>query len=373
MSEGKEAEQLHIGQKLKDARVAKGMTLDDLQQSTKIQKRYLIAIEDEKFDELPGDFYVRAFVKQYANTVGLDGNDLLKQYDDYLPKTKTETYTEHLDEAVETRSGQHHQNTVNWIDQLRQHLPTIIVVLIVVVVLAAIWLTAIVRNHNNSSTKIDSSSVKVSGESSHKKAKKKTTSADTIKLNQTQRTDSAVTFKSDKALKKSTKLQISTTGNSYNSVRVDDRDRLAKTMGDGDRSTVTIAKNVHSITIRVGNARNTKIKVGNQTLDITDHNRYPSTRTVTIQFGDSSSSSSSSTANNNNGNRSTTTTTTNDGGDNSNNTTTSNDGGSRATNNQGGGRATTTTAPQTNGQSNNGASQGNAGAAGGNGGSNNNQ
>ena len=81
--------QLNIGKKLKDARVANGLTLDDLQQATKIQKRYLIAIEDEKFDELPGDFYVRAFIKQYANTVGLNGNELLQEYDDYLPKTKT--------------------------------------------------------------------------------------------------------------------------------------------------------------------------------------------------------------------------------------------------------------------------------------------
>ena len=363
MSEGKEAEQLHIGQKLKDARVAKGMTLDDLQQETKIQKRYLIAIEDEKFDELPGDFYVRAFVKQYANTVGLDGNDLLKQYDDYLPKTKTETYTEHLDEAVETRTGQHHQNTVDRIDQLRKYLPTIIVVLIVVVVLAAIWLTAIVRNHNNSSTKIDSSSVKVSGESSHKKAKKKTKSADKIKLSQTQRTNSAVTFKSDKALKKSTKLQVSTSGNSYNVVRVDDRQRLAKTMNDGDKSTVTIAKNVHSITIRVGNARNTKIKIGNQTLDITDHNRYPQTRTVTIQFGDSDSSSSSSTSNSNNSTRTTTNTTNNDGGSTSNNTTSSNDSGSRTTTSQPATRPTTGTQ---NGGNNNGGSSAQGGSTGGN-------
>lgn len=360
MSEGKEAEQAHIGQKLKDARVAKGMTLDDLQQETKIQKRYLIAIEDEKFDELPGDFYVRAFVKQYANTVGLDGNDLLKQYDDYLPKTQTETYTEHLDEAVETRTGQHHQNTVDRIDQLRKYLPTIIVVLIVVVVLGAIWLTAIVRNHNNSSTKIDSSSVKVSGESSHKKAKKTTKKADTIKLHQTQRTDSAVTFKSDKSLKKSTKLTVSTTGDSNNVVRVDDRQRLSKNMSNGDKSTVTIAKNVHSITIRVGNARNTKIKIGNQTLDITDHNRYPSTHTVTIQFGDSDSSSSSSTTNNSNNQRSTTNTT-NNGGYTSGNNTTNNGGGSRSSEPN-----TQVTSPSNQGgnSSTGGASQSTAGTSG---------
>ena len=61
MSENEE-KRPEVGKKLHDARVAKGYTLDDLQQATKIQKRYLIAIEDEKFDELPGDFYVRAFV-----------------------------------------------------------------------------------------------------------------------------------------------------------------------------------------------------------------------------------------------------------------------------------------------------------------------
>ena len=73
-----------IGQTLKEAREKKGLTLDDLQQTTKIQKRYLIAIEAENFDALPGDFYVRAFIQQYAKVVDLDGDELLAQLESKL-------------------------------------------------------------------------------------------------------------------------------------------------------------------------------------------------------------------------------------------------------------------------------------------------
>lgn len=234
MSENEE-KRPEVGKKLHDARVAKGYTLDDLQQATKIQKRYLIAIEDEKFDELPGDFYVRAFVKQYADTVGLDGEDLLKEYDDDLPKAKTDEYSEHIAQAVETRATSKRKLTK--VNDARKYLPTVIAIVIVVIVLAAIWLTAIVRGHRDSSTKIDNSSVKVSGESSKKSSsssKKKSSSSskktsDSIKLTASTRTSSAVTFTGD-ALTKDTTLTIKTSGQAWNAVTVDNSQRLSKTM-----------------------------------------------------------------------------------------------------------------------------------------------
>lgn len=307
-----EQKHIEIGKKLQAARQAKGYTLDDLQQITKIQKRYLIAIEDEKFDELPGDFYVRAFVKQYADTVGLNGEDLLKEYEDDLPKAKTTEYSDHIAQAVESRASQH-KTIGNQVNKTRKYMPTIIITVVIILVLAAIWFTAIARSHRDSSTRIDNSSVSVSGESrkkassSSKKATKKPAST-ALKLTQASRNETSVTYTAEQ-LKADTTLQINPTDRAWMQVRANNNTLLNQTLNANDKAKVKVAKDTTSLVITVGNARSTKLKIGNQTIDFTDNGRYQNTRTVTINFGSqqgSSSMASSSSATSTNGQRTTT-------------------------------------------------------------------
>ncbi|WP_223700154.1 helix-turn-helix domain-containing protein [Sutcliffiella deserti] len=74
-----------IGNRLKQEREAKNMSLEDLQTTTKIQKRYLIGIEEGNYAIMPGKFYARAFLKQYAEAVGLDPEELFEEYQSEIP------------------------------------------------------------------------------------------------------------------------------------------------------------------------------------------------------------------------------------------------------------------------------------------------
>jgi cytoskeletal protein RodZ len=79
-----------LGHLLKKARLEKGITLEQLEETTKIRKRYLEAIEEGDYKVLPGNFYVRAFIKSYAETVGLDPNEVLRIYSSHVPNPEPE-------------------------------------------------------------------------------------------------------------------------------------------------------------------------------------------------------------------------------------------------------------------------------------------
>jgi hypothetical protein len=83
-----------LGQLLRKARLEKGISLEDMQETTKIRKRYLEAIEDGNYKLLPGNFYVRAFIKSYSECVGLDPNEVLQMFRNVIPAPQVETQVE---------------------------------------------------------------------------------------------------------------------------------------------------------------------------------------------------------------------------------------------------------------------------------------
>jgi cytoskeleton protein RodZ len=65
-----------VGNKLREARTRRKLSLQEVEAATKIRGRYLQAIETEDWDQLPGDTYARAFIRTYGALLGLDGERL---------------------------------------------------------------------------------------------------------------------------------------------------------------------------------------------------------------------------------------------------------------------------------------------------------
>src|SRR5262252_10414928 len=69
-----------FGDRLKKQREQRSISLDDISLSTKIGTRMLRALEEEKFDQLPGGIFNKGFVRAYARHVGLDEEQTLAGY-----------------------------------------------------------------------------------------------------------------------------------------------------------------------------------------------------------------------------------------------------------------------------------------------------
>src|SRR4030067_89918 len=94
-----------LANELKTAREKNSMTLAQVSNKSKIDIKFLEAMEQGDFAFLP-ELYVRAFVKNFAKTVGLDENKIFKKYEaakQGIPYVEEETdYEEITPQAVTT-------------------------------------------------------------------------------------------------------------------------------------------------------------------------------------------------------------------------------------------------------------------------------
>ena len=75
-----------IGNSLREARLRQSLDFPEVEQATKIRGKYLRALEDEQFDILPGQTYVKGFLRTYSEYLGLDGQLYVDEYNSrYIP------------------------------------------------------------------------------------------------------------------------------------------------------------------------------------------------------------------------------------------------------------------------------------------------
>ena len=69
-----------VGERLRDAREARGVDLFRVERDTKIRLKYLEALEGGDFADLPGEVYARGFLRNYAGYLGLDPDEMVSEW-----------------------------------------------------------------------------------------------------------------------------------------------------------------------------------------------------------------------------------------------------------------------------------------------------
>ncbi|MED3649843.1 helix-turn-helix domain-containing protein [Heyndrickxia sporothermodurans] len=287
-----------LGSRLKEARQAKGLSLDDLQEMTKIQKRYLKGIEEGNYDMMPGKFYVRAFIKQYAEAVGLETEQVFDEYKNEVP----EVYHEELPEQISR--VQSRKTVPVSSSKILDIFPKILVAVFIIAAIFLIWFlyTKYSGSNNNEKlggtkeTPIESTEVKQSNKPAEK-TNKQNNSKDNNSVEKTQDEKNKTVEEPKQKLKvvntsgkystyqllntDKFEVKLSSTGEAWIGVSNDSgHSYFNGILKDGQSQIIDLTKE-KQVTFNIGKTPETEIYINGEKFDYPNDNY---TQKITIQF-----------------------------------------------------------------------------------------
>ena len=94
-----------IGNSIKEARLSKNQSINELASNLKISEQQLKAIEEGRDDLLPEKVFVKAMIKKISEKLKIDINDLLKEFNHQKEKIKIEEIVEDVPKKVKTKNS----------------------------------------------------------------------------------------------------------------------------------------------------------------------------------------------------------------------------------------------------------------------------
>jgi len=76
-----------IGRVLKQEREERRVSIEELSSTTRIPRKSLECLEEDRFEDLPSGVFVRGFIKAYASAVDIDADEVLARFDEERPKS----------------------------------------------------------------------------------------------------------------------------------------------------------------------------------------------------------------------------------------------------------------------------------------------
>jgi cytoskeletal protein RodZ len=80
-----------VGQVLKHEREERRLSIEEVSSTTRIPRRALQSLEEDRFEDLPSGVFVRGFIKAYASAVDIDADEVLARFDAQRPRSNPPT------------------------------------------------------------------------------------------------------------------------------------------------------------------------------------------------------------------------------------------------------------------------------------------
>lgn len=272
-----------IGEKLQKAREAHNLSLVELQEKTKIQLRYLEAIENDNFKALPGEYNTKLFLRSYARQVGIDPDEIIREY-------QGEPVNEHIEAYNKTathgsRTEQHQGNPK--MSKAMKIVPTVLLILVFLIIIGSVSY-AFVKEHNrfeaNSDVKTEYSVDNKAGKADNKKSNSKDSKKETtkqekpkkvkkkkpksaMKMQVTSNTLGQVNMDVTHIKDKATLVLNGSQGRCWVSVVADGQSLYQGVVELGAKEVVNVPSQAKVVNLQLGNAPMVSVKINGKTLD----------------------------------------------------------------------------------------------------------
>ena len=268
-----------IGEVLRLARLNQGLSLDELQKKTEIQLEMLEAMEADDFDQLPGPFYTRSFLRKYAWAVELDERIVLDAYD----SESMITYEE-VDVDEDELTGRRRSSKKNKTSFLPLFYFILFALSIVIFVTYYVW--SYIQTQPERSSSSSYSVVQATSSTSSVTPSSTSSSSSSNSSN----TEPAITVSGEgnrvevayKTSKDTAKLQLSVSdARSWVSVSESDLEG-GVTLSPDNKSAETTVSTKNPVTITLGVVKGVALTVDNQTVDLSKLTAQTGQITVTF-------------------------------------------------------------------------------------------
>jgi cytoskeletal protein RodZ len=264
--DGRVGNELIIGDRLRQARRKKNISINELQKQTKIQRRYLEAIERGAFDVLPGEYYVRSFIREYAAVVGEDGDYLVAVFDGKDSFEKEPPKRPEPEKVSGSRKAQH-EETVRRRKTLTEYTPMVLLGLVALTIITIVgymtWqdrhATPIIGNQSQPSITVDQSLV------SNTEA-----STDASSEQQSSESKPDAIFTISEANDPLELTFVGKTDRCWIGVLVDNNYVFQQTLQPEEEANITLPEGVTQAMVILGESANIEVKADGEVVDFSD-------------------------------------------------------------------------------------------------------